>query len=156
MGELTSWDKRFIEQAEYVSKWSKDTNTKCGAVIVDDENTELVMGYNGFPRGSDDATDTRRYDKPLKYFWTEHAERNAVYKAARLGISLKNTKMYCTYFPCSDCARAIIQAGVCKLYCPKPNFNHHKWGESWVEAISMLRECGVAVTWTNNENNENN
>jgi len=149
MRKLTKWDKRFMEQAKFVSEWSKDKNTKTGAVIVDNENTELVMGYNGFPRGADDDTQQQRYERPDKYFWTEHAERNAIFKAARLGISLKNTKMYCTYFPCADCSRAIIQAGITKLYTEKPDFNHHKWGESWVEALIMLRECGVEVIWTN-------
>lgn len=147
--KLTKWDKRFIDQAKYVAEWSKDKNTKTGAVIVDDENTELVMGYNGFPRGADDDTDQRRYERPHKYFWTEHAERNAIYKAARLGISLKGTKMYCTYFPCADCSRAIIQAGITTLYTEKPDLNHHKWGESWIEAIIMLKECGVKIVWTN-------
>lgn len=147
--KLTKWDKRFIEQAKFVSEWSKDKNTKTGAVIVDNENTELVMGYNGFPRGADDDNHPKRYERPEKYFWTEHAERNCIYKAARLGISLKNTKMYCTYFPCADCSRAIIQSGITRLYTEKPDFNHHKWGESWVEALTMLKECGVEVIWTN-------
>jgi len=147
--KLTKWDKRFMEQAYFVASWSKDKNIKCGAVVVDNENTELVMGYNGFPRGADDKTDQRRYEKPAKYVWTEHAERNAIYKAARLGISLKNTKMYCTYFPCVDCARAIIQAGIVKLYTEKPDLNHATWGESWVDAIIMLNECGVEIIWTN-------
>lgn len=147
--KLTKWDKRFMEQANFVASWSKDTTTKCGAVIVDDENTELVMGYNGFPRGADDNTDQRRYEKPEKYVWTEHAERNAIYKAARLGISLKNTKMYCTYFPCVDCARAIIQAGITRLYTNKPDLNHEKWGLSWLNAIIMFNECGVELIWTN-------
>jgi len=147
--KLTKWDKRFMEQAKFVSEWSKDKNTKTGAVVVNGENTELVMGYNGFPRGADDNTDQRRYERPDKYFWTEHAERNAIYKAARLGISLINTKMYCTYFPCADCSRAIIQAGIHTLYTEKPDFNHHKWGASWVEAVIMLKECGVEIIWTN-------
>jgi dCMP deaminase len=148
---LTKWDKIFIDQAKYVSNRSKDKNTKTGAVVVDNENTELVMGYNGFPRGADDDTDQRRYERPLKYLWTEHAERNAIYNAARLGLSLKGTKMYCTYFPCADCARAIIQSGIVALYTEKPDLNHHKWGDSWIEAIIMFKECGVKITWTNEE-----
>lgn len=152
--KLTKWDKRFMEQAKFVSEWSKDKNTKTGAVVVDEENTELVMGYNGFARGANDDDYPSRYERPDKYFWTEHAERNAIYKAARLGISLKNTKMYCTYFPCADCTRAIIQAGIKQLYTEKPDFNHHKWGESWVEAMTMLKECNVEVIWTNVEDEE--
>jgi len=148
---LTKWDLRFIERAKAVSEYSKDKNTKTGAVIVNDDKTEITMGYNGFPRNADDDTDQRRYERPQKYFWTEHAERNAIYKAARLGVSTMNTKMYCTYFPCADCSRAIIQAGIHTLYTEKPDFNHHKWGDSWLEALIMLRECGVEVIWTNEE-----
>ena len=150
--KLSKWDKRFMEQAKFVASWSKDKNTKTGAVVVDDENTELVMGYNGFPRGADDDTDQRRYERPEKYVWTEHAERNAIYKAARLGISLKGTKMYCSYFPCVDCARAIIQAGIVKLYTEKPDLNHATWGDSWINAITMFKECGVEIVWTNEVN----
>lgn len=146
---LTKWDYRFMDLAETIADWSKDKNTQTGAVIVDDkENTELTVGYNGFPRGADDDTDQRRYERPMKYMWTEHAERNAIYKAARLGININGARMYCTYFPCVDCARAIIQAGISKIYSPKPDFNHHKWGESWTESIIMFRECGVEVVWT--------
>jgi dCMP deaminase len=148
---LTKWDLRFIERAKAVSEYSKDKNTKTGAVIVNDDKTEITMGYNGFPRNADDDTDQRRYERPHKYFWTEHAERNAIYKAARLGVSTKDTKMYCTYFPCADCSRAIIQAGIHTLYTEKPDFNHHKWGESWLEALIMLKECGVEVVWTNDD-----
>jgi dCMP deaminase len=152
MSKLTKWDKRFMQLAKDVSEWSKDKNTKTGAVIVDDkENTELTMGYNGFPRGANDDDYPKRYERPDKYFWTEHAERNAIYKAARLGININGARMYCTYFPCSDCSRAIIQSGIKKLYTEKPDFNHHKWGESWVEALIMLKECGVEVIWTNEE-----
>lgn len=154
MAKITKWDKRFMALADHVAQWSKDTNTKTGAVIVGPENTEISFGYNGFPRGANDDGYPKRYEKPDKYHWTEHAERNAIYKAARNGISLINTKMYCTYFPCADCARGIIQAGIEKLYTNKPDFNHHKWGESWVEAIIMLKECGVEVIWTNQEDNE--
>ncbi len=149
MRKLTKWDKRFIQRAKDVAEYSKDKNTKTGAVIVNDDKTEIVMGYNGFPRGADDDNHPKRYERPDKYFWTEHAERNALYKAARLGVSTMNTNMYCTYFPCADCSRAIIQGGVKRLYTEKPDFNHHKWGESWIEALIMLRECGVKVIWTN-------
>lgn len=146
---LTKWDKRYLDQAKFVSTWSKDKSTKTGVVVVNDDNTELVMGYNGFPRGADDDKDQRRYERPEKYVWTEHAERNAIYKAARLGISLNNCTMYATYFPCVECTRAIIQAGITKLYVEKPDLNHKTWGDSWLNAIIMLKECGVKIVWTN-------
>ena len=151
MEKLSKWDQRWVDRATEVSTYSKDKNTQTGAVIIDDDKNEIVMGYNGFPRGADDDTDQRRYERPLKYLWTEHAERNAFYKAARMGIKTKGGTMYCTYFPCADCSRAIIQGGIIKLVTEKPDFNHERWGESWIEAMIMLRECGVEVVWTNVE-----
>jgi len=62
---LTKWDWRWVDRANYVSEYSKDKNTKTGAVIVDDDNTELVMGYNGFPRGADDEREMH-YSKQLE------------------------------------------------------------------------------------------
>ena len=142
------WKEYFLNIAEQVKLKSKDRSTQIGAVIVGKNKEILSTGYNSFPRGLDDNLPERQ-ERPIKYFYFEHAERNAIYKAARLGISLKNTKMYCTYFPCVDCARAIIQAGIIKLYTNKPDLNHEKWGESWVNAIIMFKECGVEIIWTN-------
>jgi dCMP deaminase len=154
MAKLSKWEQRWVDRAKAVAEYSKDKNTKTGAVIVTDDNTELTMGYNGFPRGADDDNHPQRYERPDKYFWTEHAERNALYKAARIGMATKGANMFCTYFPCADCSRAIIQGGIKKLYVDKPDFNHHKWGDSWVEALIMLKECGVEVVWTNVDDDE--
>lgn len=143
---LNKWDLRFYELAENVAKWSKDTNKQTGAVIVGTDNTEKTFGYNGFPRGANDNI-AERYQKPLKYMWTEHAERNAILKAAKEGVKIDGCRMYVTYFPCADCARAIIQSGIVKVYTPKPDLNHHKWGESWKQSILMFTECNVEIIW---------
>ena len=142
----TDWKQRFAELAEYVSSYSKDRNTKVGAVVTDSDKTELVTGYNGFPRGADDDKD-ERHERPLKYSWTEHAERNAIFKAARKGIALKGGAMYVTYFPCPDCSRGIIQAGITEIIAPKPDLTHERWGKSWKISIEMLTECGVTITY---------
>ena len=84
---MNNWDLKFIELTKHIAEWSKDTNRKNGAVIVDDDNIVLSLGYNGFPRGCDDSIDSR-YEKPAKYLFTEHAERNAIFHAAKKGISL--------------------------------------------------------------------
>ena len=60
------WDKRFIELADHVAQWSRDPSTKVGAVIVRTDKTVASMGFNGFPRGVDDA-EGRYLDKPTKY-----------------------------------------------------------------------------------------
>ena len=142
--KLSKWDSRYVELSKVISTWSKDPNRQTGAVIVGQDNMEKSFGYNGLPIGADDTV-TSRYEKPNKYMWLEHAERNAIYKAGRNGVSLKDCKMYVTYFPCAECARAIIQSGIRKLYAPQPNFEHPKWGVSWGISKNMLYECGVEL-----------
>lgn len=141
---MKKWDLKFIEQARLVADWSKDTNRKNGAIIVNDDNIVLSQGYNGFPIGCNDE-DTQRYERPQKYMYTEHAERNAIYFAARNGVSIKGTRMYATMFPCSDCARGIIQSGVKKIIAPAPDVEHPIWGEHFRIAMVMFEEANVEV-----------
>lgn len=142
---MENWDKKFIKLSSHVSTWSKDKNKKVGAVIVDNDNIVLSMGYNGIPRGCDD-NDESRYERPIKYLFTEHAERNAIYHAARHGVSLKDCKLYVTLFPCADCARAMIQSGITKLIAPEPNLDHEVWGEHFKAAIQMMEEANIKMT----------
>lgn len=142
----TNWDKRFMDLAEHYAKWSKDRNTGVGAVIVDINYRQLSMGYNGFPSGLNDDIDSR-HKRPIKYLYTEHAERNSIYSAAQLGISLKNTTIYSTLFPCADCARAIIQSGITTLVSKKPDLEHKTWGDSFKIAIEMFIECNVEIKY---------
>lgn len=143
---MTNWDKRFIDLANHIATWSKDTNTKTGAVIVDKDKRVVSMGYNGFPSG---AVDTRedKYEKPQKYFYTEHAERNAIYNAAKLGISTDGCTMYIMWFPCADCARAIIQSGIKKLVCHEPDLNLPKWGEHFEKSLEMFNEVNMEIVY---------
>lgn len=141
---MSKWDKRFIEMATLVASWSKDTNTKVGAVVVDKDRIVLSMGYNGFARGVDDEI-ASRFDKPIKYLFTEHAERNAIFHAARHGVSLKGCSLYATMFPCADCTRAMIQAGITELVAPTPDVEHPTWGQSFKVSIAMLEEAKVNI-----------
>lgn len=141
---MTNWDLKFIELSRHIAEWSKDTNRKNGAVIVDQDNIVLSVGYNGFPRGCDDTV-TSRYEQPEKYLFTEHAERNALFHAARHGVSLKGCKMYMTMFPCADCARGLIQSGIVKIFAPTPDVDHHKWGEHFKAAMVMMDEANVEI-----------
>lgn len=139
---MTHWDDKFIELSNHIAQWSKDTNSKNSAIIVDQDNIVLSMGYNGFPRGCDDSV-ALRYERPAKYLFTEHAERNAIYHAARHGVSLKGCSMYVTLFPCADCARGLIQAGITRLISPTPDTTHERWGEHFKTSIIMLDEAKV-------------
>ena len=82
------WHYRFMELAKLVATWSKDTSTKTGAVIVGPDKEIRATGYNGFVRGVDDDV-FERFERPTKYDFFEHAERNAVYNACLCGTCVK-------------------------------------------------------------------
>jgi len=81
------WDDYFLNIAENVKLKSKDKRTQIGAVIVGKGNEIVSTGYNSFPRNINDSIEERQV-RPEKYYWFEHAERNAIYNAARIGVSL--------------------------------------------------------------------
>lgn len=134
-----SWDKKFMGLANYIAKWSKDPSTKVGAVIVNSDKRVVSLGYNGFPQGVDDSV-VERYERPAKYKYTEHSERNAIFSAARLGVSLVGCTIYCNYLPCADCARAIIQSGIVKVVYEKDATNS---GSADPETLEMFNEAGI-------------
>jgi len=140
----SKWDKRFMQLAEQISLWSKDQSTKVGCVIVGENNEIRSTGYNGLPRGVDDTVQDR-YLRPQKYLWTEHAERNAIFNAAFTGTSVAGCKMYLPWYPCVDCARAIIQSGILTLVAYEPDWTDPKWGEGFLVAKEMFKEAGIAV-----------
>jgi dCMP deaminase len=140
------WDQRYIQLARYIGSWSKDRSTKVGCVIVGSLNEIRAIGYNGFVRGADDDDD-EKHRRPNKYVWTEHAERNAIYHAALVGISLKGCRMYLPWFPCVDCARAIVQCGIAELIAIEPDVNHERWGADFSNSIELLKEAGITVRY---------
>lgn len=109
------WERRFLALADQISSWSRDESTKVGCVIVGGNREVIATGYNGLPRGVDDSR-IERSNRPLKYLWTEHAERNAIYNAALRGVKVEGSIMYCRYAPCMDCARACVQSGIGAFY----------------------------------------
>lgn len=138
-----NWNDYFFEMATLVSKKSKDRSTKVGCVIVGPNNEVRTTGYNGFCRGVNDDIDSR-HDRPEKYFWTEHAERNAIYNAARNGIPLEGCTAYTTLVPCADCTRALIQSGVKSILFCSGEANE-KWTDSFQRSLAMAREANVEM-----------
>ena len=111
--DYLSWDEYFMSVAYLAGMRSKDPNTQVGACIVDSNNKILSMGYNGFPVGcSDDEFPWNRDGEPYdsKYFYVTHSELNALLNYR--GGSLEGAKLYVTLFPCNECAKACIQAGI--------------------------------------------
>jgi dCMP deaminase len=143
------WDHRFMELAKHVSGWSKDPSTKVGAVVVDARRVVLGMGYNGFARGVGDSEE-RYNDRPTKYKLVVHAELNAVLAA---GDKARDATIY--VFPafgcpplCSNCAKAVIQAGIRRVVGYTPNIDPataERWKEELDAAFLMCNEAGVRM-----------
>ncbi|MBW3099052.1 deoxycytidylate deaminase [Pseudohoeflea coraliihabitans] len=144
MAEEAEWHARFLGLADTVSGWSEDRDFKVGAVIVGPHHEIRATGYNGLPRRVS-ATDEARFDRKSgeKFFWIEHAERNAIYNAARVGATLDGCTIYINRYPCADCARAIIQCGIRMVVCPpKPEFDG-ALDHSFAVSEIMLTEAGI-------------
>lgn len=114
--DYLNWDQYFMALALIAAKRSKDPVTQTGAVIVDRRNKIISIGYNGFPTGCSDDVFPWRDDKdgPVdtldnKHYYVVHSELNAILNAR---CDLTGTTMYTTLFPCNECAKAIIQAGI--------------------------------------------
>ena len=112
---IISWDEYFMGLAHLSALRSKDPNTQVGCCIVDNDNKVVSIGYNGMPRGckDEDMPWAREGDfKKTKYAYVVHAELNAILNSPR---SLKGCTLYVSLFPCNECAKAIIQAGIKKV-----------------------------------------
>ncbi len=141
--DYISWDEYFMGVAYLAAKRSKDPNTQVGACIVSGENKILSMGYNGFPNGcSDDEFPWGRDGVTAddsKYFYSTHGELNAILNYR--GGSLEGSKLYVTMFPCNECAKAIIQAGITSVVygCDK-----YEGTPAVIASKRMLKAAGVA------------
>lgn len=138
------WINRFYDLARLVSTWSKDPSTKVGTVIVNERKLVVSLGYNGFPRGVDDAAE-RYEDRELKYAMIVHAEANAILNAV---ADVQGCTMITTRFPCSECTKLIVQAGVAKICCPElpgPRWEGDPWTEDVVHSELMLHEAEIQV-----------
>lgn len=129
--------RRRMEQAQTASQASPDPSRKTGCVIVF-KNGE-ICGYNSFPAGV--AITPGRLERPAKYTYMEHAERNAIYIAARKGWPLLGAAIYVAWYPCADCARAIVQSGIARMFAHEPDWSEECYGFRDAEAI--LKEGGV-------------
>ena len=122
--DYISWDEYFMGIAALAAKRSKDPNTQVGACIVSTDDVILSTGYNGMPKGcSDDEFPWDREGEALesKYAFVTHSELNAILNYR--GGSLEGTKLYVSLFPCNECAKAIIQAGIKKVVYDSDKYN---------------------------------
>lgn len=115
--DYISWNDYFMSISILSGMRSKDPSTQVGACIVDRNNRILSIGYNGFVNGcSDEDFPWAREGEFLetKYPYVVHAEQNAILNAR--GKSLEGCRIYVNLFPCHECARNIIQAGIKEVY----------------------------------------
>lgn len=122
---------------------SIDLSTNNGAILVDESLLPMVFGTNTIP--DDVVVSTERLQRPLKYIYTEHAERNCIYKAAKAGIRTEGLTLIVTWYACHDCARAIIASGIKRVVGHKAmmDLGSSRWDESIVHGMNMLEEAGV-------------
>lgn len=145
--ETPNWVDYFMTLVYVIATKSRDERTHVGAVIVGPEYEIRSTGYNSFPRGLKDNLPDRQVS-PNKYMWIEHAERNAIYNAARIGVSLNGCTLYTNGIPCADCARAVIQAGIKKVIVDNEwnkNTSQPQWKKSTTCAMTMFLEADISL-----------
>lgn len=149
------WDHYFMGLTIAISARSQDPSSKFGALLVDKKNSILASGYNGIPRGIEYRPEF--FDRPDKYMWFVHAEQNAIFQCAARGVATENSTMYVQAYPCIECMKAIIQAGVTSLVVPEkagigaplPPPTGFKDVDNWrstvMAAVEMMHAGGVKV-----------
>ncbi len=142
------WHRHFLRQAWLCAEMSKDPSTKTGCVVIDADRCIVSTGYNGFARGVNDKPD-RYNDREVKYRFVVHCDTNAIYSAARRGVSLLGCTMYLTGPPCNECMKGIVQAGIHRVIWPEDNpfekdpATQARWQGSIEASNAMAEEAGV-------------
>ena len=142
---LSKWDLRFLRIAEEVRTWSKDPGTTVGCVLVKDRRI-LATGYNGFPAGLSDSLPLYE-DREYKLAVVIHAEKNSLFNAAKNGANTQGCTAYITFPPCSQCASALIQAGVAEVVCPDPAGSPSRWKENFQIGQRILKDLQISVKY---------
>ncbi len=142
-----SWDEYFMGVALLSGCRSKDPGTQVGACVVNKQNKIVGTGYNGLPIGCHD--DEFPWDKQgnfldTKYPYVCHAELNAILN--NIGMNLQGCKIYTALFPCNECAKAIIQAGITEVVYLSDKYNGQ---DSAVASRRMLETAGVTCRKVN-------
>jgi dCMP deaminase len=146
MTKEEKWNRRYMDAADFYSSWSEDPKKQVGAVIVRN-NRILSYGYNGFPTGvSTGENGERLEDREKKLDFIVHAEMNAVVTAAKMGHKVDKSTMYCNFFPCPECAKAIIQSGIERLVTVKLKIDS-KWHKKMLVSLGMLTEAKIKITF---------
>ena len=144
---FTKWDHRFMEMAQLVSTWAScyQEERKIGAVIVKDKRV-MTTGYNGAPAGVKTCVERgeclrKKLAIPSgtrhEMCYAVHAEQNAIIQAAKLGVNIDGSTLYCTHQPCILCAKMIVNAGIVRVVY------HSGYPDDF--ALDIFKEAGVQV-----------
>ena len=142
--DYLSWDEYFMAIAKLSAMRSKDPSTQVGACIVDKNNRILSIGYNGAPNGySDDIFPWDREGNELetKYPYVVHAERNAILNYRGSRKDFEGAKIYVDLFPCNECAKEIIQAGISEVIYLSDKYANTN---SVIASKRLFDACGVS------------
>lgn len=134
--ELSEIAMRFAEAR------SCDPHRKVGAVLVCTDGT-VLLGANRLPRGVRNSPTPDMTERPGKYVWIVHAERDLLYAAQRAGLKVEGGTMVVTRFPCHQCAETIEGMGVRRVFAPQPNVSHPRWGAAWQASMDFLDGVGI-------------
>jgi len=144
---IPDWHTYYLAVCRSVALRSKDPSTQIGCIIVGPAHEIRSTGYNSFPRGIND-TAPARLERPEKYLWIEHAERNAIYNAARAGTALQGCTIYVEVTPCMDCARAIVQAGIAQVIVDANRMRQYsskRYDEEFKKVKVLFREAKIKM-----------
>lgn len=131
-----------MEAALRAASSSPNRVRRVGAVLVARDGTQIAA-CNTFPAGVRDLEERHAGDG--RFVWMEHAERHAIFEAARRGVATAGASLTTTFFPCIDCARAIVDAGIACLDTPAPAYDDPVWGASFERSQVILSEGGVEI-----------
>ena len=136
--------RELLRQTYKLAAVSRDPSTQNAAKLIrlDSPWSVNLWNVNQFPAGVQELPE--RWERPEKYSFIEHAERNVIYTAARAGVKTDGLAMVCCWAACTDCARAIVQAGIKTLITHREGDNG-TWGDSIRIADDILKEGGVEV-----------
>lgn len=137
---------RLYEAYDYANMRSPDPSTRNGSVLIGSDGEVLTYGVNKFPDGIAETT-SRLLNKQTKYRLVVHAENSAVFNAAKHGKMTCGATLYCPFYACSECAKAIIQSGIVRVVGHAQLMiiaaDHTTWVQSIIHAWDMLHEAGV-------------
>ena len=147
-----SWDEYFMEVCDAISKRASCGRGRSGCVIARD-NQILVTGYVGAPAGLPHCDEAGHQFKKMIHedgsqtthcVRTVHAEQNAICQAARRGIGIAGSTLYCRMTPCRTCAMLIINCGIVRVVCQR------RYQDS-SDSENMFKTAGIKLEYIYNE-----